>query len=545
MRRNGALKMGGTYWYYYRLNDEVEHHDPVQPSTTACPLLPGQEVNILEVPSETQGRPRNIWETDVFTLDPSAKYSPRKPSVRPKPTPIPSGTPCADSASELPALERQKARVEPSVPPSTATLQPSDDETPKAGQALCIALPSSSTLKAKILKLRGSKSASEVDGKMAAPRRGPFKSFWRRSTEDEERGQCHRQIPTTPINTQQEDTTKDSRRSSSRSPLAAARTTYVEPRAADSMSDQVLANRPSYITASQSTMRSNLHSASHMLYEGVLHDTLRRRSSTRSKSSSPSAYRASLDDAPFGENHLGAPAMASPAAAPVDVASLSQREESYEYNPPRPKDCIEAESRSTCADSPCVLPIQTNLQPAGLQEEETLRPRPVAGIVRSARPPSLLHDNRHTLEPLRLASPIIDGQLSPHYLSLQETPSLLDDFDEALETASQSHNASYYTPLDSPQILPRNASRGEFESLPMPQLPGAGFQGYSLPEPQRTSTLTLQKLPSNNLSASHLRPSSSETQRFVESWDDGSGQRHLTALDELVYDLGHLGRIIT
>ncbi|EME48237.1 hypothetical protein DOTSEDRAFT_69996 [Dothistroma septosporum NZE10] len=50
--RSGGLKQGGTYWYYYRLNYDVDAYDDRQQHTTSCPLLPGQAVNIIEVPYE-------------------------------------------------------------------------------------------------------------------------------------------------------------------------------------------------------------------------------------------------------------------------------------------------------------------------------------------------------------------------------------------------------------------------------------------------------------------------------------------------------------
>ncbi|ORY05901.1 hypothetical protein BCR34DRAFT_41984 [Clohesyomyces aquaticus] len=74
-KRNGALKMGGTYWYYYKVDDDDEHHNPSQPSTTVCPLLPGQRLNVLEVPTETRGRSDSSSSTTaVFTRNPNDKY---------------------------------------------------------------------------------------------------------------------------------------------------------------------------------------------------------------------------------------------------------------------------------------------------------------------------------------------------------------------------------------------------------------------------------------------------------------------------------------
>lgn len=68
-RRTGGLKMGGIYWYYvctqrsthyplrsnllqYMIDDKVEYCDPNEPYTTNCPLLPGQPVNILDIPQD-------------------------------------------------------------------------------------------------------------------------------------------------------------------------------------------------------------------------------------------------------------------------------------------------------------------------------------------------------------------------------------------------------------------------------------------------------------------------------------------------------------
>jgi len=50
--RSGGLKQGGTYWYYYRLDYDVEAYDDSKEWTTACPLIPGQRVNVMEVPIE-------------------------------------------------------------------------------------------------------------------------------------------------------------------------------------------------------------------------------------------------------------------------------------------------------------------------------------------------------------------------------------------------------------------------------------------------------------------------------------------------------------
>lgn len=89
-RRDGGLLMGGTYWYYYRFDGDVEYYDPVEPYTNKCPLLPGQGVNILEVPvqakaslSKGPNTSTSSFGSAVFTMDPKAKYlSPKPPAHR-------------------------------------------------------------------------------------------------------------------------------------------------------------------------------------------------------------------------------------------------------------------------------------------------------------------------------------------------------------------------------------------------------------------------------------------------------------------------------
>lgn len=83
-KRTGGLKMGGTYWYYYRLDYDGECYDDSMPSTTNCPLLPGQRVNVMEVPVDARPVPPGHVRTPSsprLTMDPKAKF------VNPRPVP--------------------------------------------------------------------------------------------------------------------------------------------------------------------------------------------------------------------------------------------------------------------------------------------------------------------------------------------------------------------------------------------------------------------------------------------------------------------------
>ncbi|KAK8157836.1 hypothetical protein BKA80DRAFT_345089 [Phyllosticta citrichinensis] len=85
-KREGCLRMGGTYWYHYVVNGVYEFCDEAQPSTTRCPFLPGEDLNILHVPCEEaadvlqDGFPELSADTPAFTWNPQARYSTPRPN---------------------------------------------------------------------------------------------------------------------------------------------------------------------------------------------------------------------------------------------------------------------------------------------------------------------------------------------------------------------------------------------------------------------------------------------------------------------------------
>ncbi|KAF7595338.1 hypothetical protein BBP40_006587 [Aspergillus hancockii] len=89
--RCGGLKMGGTYWYYYLLDNDVESYNHAEPVTSHCPFLPGQPVNVLHVPVilpdtrpiHSSDRNPGCQKAEQRTMNPDDKYmNPRQP---PKP----------------------------------------------------------------------------------------------------------------------------------------------------------------------------------------------------------------------------------------------------------------------------------------------------------------------------------------------------------------------------------------------------------------------------------------------------------------------------
>ncbi|KAI1176278.1 hypothetical protein F4777DRAFT_277050 [Nemania sp. FL0916] len=86
-RRGGGLKMGQRYYYYYEVDGSIETYNSSLPTTTACPFLPGQTVNTLDVPLERRARLKSasmssLRSADYKTMDPVDRFT----TPRPKPT---------------------------------------------------------------------------------------------------------------------------------------------------------------------------------------------------------------------------------------------------------------------------------------------------------------------------------------------------------------------------------------------------------------------------------------------------------------------------
>lgn len=72
----------------YKVDGDEECHNPSEPSTTFCPLLPGQRLNVLDLPSE--GHSRSCSEpSDGFTRNPNDRYLNPVPPAPPRPLPEP------------------------------------------------------------------------------------------------------------------------------------------------------------------------------------------------------------------------------------------------------------------------------------------------------------------------------------------------------------------------------------------------------------------------------------------------------------------------
>ena len=149
------------------------------------------------------------------------------------------------------------------------------------------------------------------------------------------------------------------------------------------------------------------------------------------------------------------------------------------------------------------------------------------------------------------------GKMSPCHLSQPETPVMSEFGDELPPTL---HHLDSLAPLDEcfssdlDHSLARRSSKVGPPGLMHPQGRDLqkqngtldGFQGYGLPNHDQSSVPTIRKVPSLTCkeidgTSPFARPKSK--QDLINSWNDGS-EHHMTALGELVDDLGYLGKLI-
>jgi hypothetical protein len=108
----------------YKVDGDDECHNPSEASTTFCPLLPGQRLNVLELPSEGHSRSKSD-PSDGFTRNPRDRYlnpvPPAPLSLRPIPSP---DLRAASSESDRLPLPSPWAPRSATYPPSDVFLSP-------------------------------------------------------------------------------------------------------------------------------------------------------------------------------------------------------------------------------------------------------------------------------------------------------------------------------------------------------------------------------------------------------------------------------------
>ena len=149
------------------------------------------------------------------------------------------------------------------------------------------------------------------------------------------------------------------------------------------------------------------------------------------------------------------------------------------------------------------------------------------------------------------------GVISPCHLSQPETPVMSDYGDELAPFLHDPESLAQIGSCTSSELdlpLTEPFSRTRLPDLPRQQQDDTqtshatwgGFQGYSLRDHDHASVNTIRKIPSftpkSPDGASAFTPQSNK-QALAHSWDDAS-EHPMTALGELVEDLGYLGKVI-
>ena len=545
--------MGGTYWYFvsdltylrpasplkvskYRLNGEIEYHNSFQPSTTACPLLPGQQVNVLDVPIQICAPMKNEYnsstssiEKAAFTMDPQAKYVSPRPSVRK------SALPQSDSALYVDA---QWSTTQGDVcmgPSMSVTTLPNSNRTnhlvshlqpPRSSQGFCISFRKPSSLVAAFHRKRGFRSADSViepQGKRGNemdepskpwPANHPRQNYGWAASDFSPRNRIR-----APVNTPEW-------------PTATSEPPPVTPWIAfPSIADQCEEITPA--VASDLSFRSTWHSTNSLPVSAKdhVHNNQEGRGDT---SSTQSCYLTPSEEQHDYQSFFLSPSTAPPSAG--SVVSTNQRLVKGDQS--------NASVNTNEIISPLMLPIQSNVPSPRTLANEPAETRIASGAKKSIRPLILDHNPSPALVPF-IMSPSTDGQSSPNHLSQPESPSVRD-FEEDWDAISQSLSLQE----DSrDRFLTLGHATDDLSSgfLGALTLGSPRFQGYSLPKDEYASAQTICKPPSSYMTPTQKDIPFHKTGEhdLVSPWDDGSDQRHITALDELVDDLGYLGRVIT
>ncbi len=166
------------------------------------------------------------------------------------------------------------------------------------------------------------------------------------------------------------------------------------------------------------------------------------------------------------------------------------------------------------------------------------------------RSTSSLESAHEIFSPDLAASTVQTGTMSPYHLSQPLSP-LRSDFEEDLLRSRDGYSSEMFSKnttsnFDKLHVQPQS-EQSPITSHGTLYRSSGGFEGYSLPEDEQSSVLTLRNLTDSTFKSSNgdslLSPHGSK--HLVHSWNDGSKHRiNMTALDELVEDLGYLGEII-
>ena len=555
--RDGGLKMGGTYWYYvslhsphqsshcssslavqYLLDGAIEYHDPAEPSTSMCPLLPGQVVNVLDVPVQENvlfGPSRNLSSSSldsvVFTLDPQDKYLPS--SVR-------------RASIITSAVHARKARL-------LATTRPMV-RAQRNGLIEAEAVPQT---------LRSTQSARNLDKQRS------LLSVFHRMRQTRSAGSNAKPDLAWP----RKIFSRASKSPKHEAPDPAPETAK-QPDHALSLSPTRIPDGPQLPNRPPSTAVTMYRAPTALMVDvarsdNSVHPLQRFSSSDHSQSSPPNKGEQWIEDVD---------AASSPRSSQLSSLSsyytpLEQLRDTFSYFVSTVADRGNALALSDHLDrlnlAPDVAKILSNPTKMPLDEHTTvLNAIPPTDLLGSSELDS--HSPKYgyadslasyaasaNFSPCLASNTNHSGLTSPCHLSELETPVMSEFGDElpptlrgldSLARLGSSTSSDLVLPLAGPpsKAGPPILPRPQEDDLQTSHANLGDLKGYTLPDHDHACIPTIRKLPSvafekANVASPFTRPESK--QGLVHSWNDGS-EHHMTALGELVDDLGYLGKVI-
>ena len=481
----------------YRLNGETEHHDPVEPSTACCPLLPGQPVNVLEVPTEPKksgglNDSSDSIDSMVFTLDPKDKYLP--PGVR--------------RAATTSAIDQGKVRLrkeieKPQSPSKTIFGMSKGLSQVPNSTSEDLTLERARSIRSVFQKMRRTKSA----GTGIKPSSSWHRKVFSRS------GSSHKAAPTEDVPAVPK-IPEAVFGMSGKVDASTARLGCMENGGYNERQNMPSATLDRQISSSVYTSRE---SSGHASIIDPSHESSRAISGIAHRSWSPKSEKIATRKTEEESGYIESMPISRPA---------SSHSNQPDHHKPRFSSGISCEAETAI---------------------ETRTPDFVSNYSESRL--SYATDNNFSPGP---ASTAASGPTSPRHLSQPDTPAI-NEFDADkpgektliadLDLGLLSIRPPSQAPPPPPPLFTQESPISEPQRTFHPVL--SGFQGYSLPENEHASALTICKTPSTPFShrSEHSSDQGCGKQELVQSWNDGSGHQ-MTALEEMMGDLGYLGELI-
>ena len=522
----------------YRLNGDKDYHDPKEQWTTFCPSLPGQSVNILEVPIQADepqlpgpnGSTTSI-DSFVFTLDPRDKY-----------VPIP-----VRRAATTSVLQQRNAHLVggegEDVAGSTLYLpkgeESSENVTPNHGEPSSHKKRSIKSVFGRLRQTRSVGSNLKVDSTWKAGNSWPRKIF--SSAAKSRKGGMDELIPEVP------------KIPASFLAMAPYKGHPESDQVVNLLSEQIKKVKISSQRPSKSEKpKDNLQVPLPLLNQIRSVPSLPRAKASKAniRPISSRGYRASrvssfvpspkVDQVTANYSHVAVPLSDS-----IPTSSINDVQSETDHEPMQAEKNIREVEYS---DDP-----NNFVSPQGRQN--LVRQNNECNAYSYSESSCLSYATSDMFSPCLASNTTTSGRISPVHLSQPDTPHL-DGYDKD-DIAWQ--RGSYSEPDQLHKNIPYIIKEEDYNALP-PPAPSCppppplaagqlainagthpslgGFQGYSLPTPEQASMLTIKEQP--GLPFKPTLNHCTGTQQLVQSWDDGVEMR----MSSLVDDLGYLGELI-